>query len=400
MELSPSALYWGALQRVNFSRARNREALISRDCGKHYFWEKSGMLFNVQVLRGIAATLVVWVHTQDLIVSDILPPWSRSFGYGGVDLFFVISGFIMVRTTQNKDVHPLTFCRKRLIRVAPLYYCATLLVVTMSLTAPELLKSTQPEFTQTVKSLLFVPFEKTPGRIYPIYYLGWTLNYEMFFYALFAASLFLPKRIRLAAVVVVIVSLVAAGSFIGRVSDYGVAAYFYTRPILLDFVLGVLVAVHFNGAPHAPTPLKWWICIISGAAWLIFGGQVLTFGNTAFAPPTDTFLRFGIPAGLIVAGAVGLEKAQTRLGNSLMGSSGDASYSLYLSHYFFVGAVIAIAAWLELGDGGRAVLAAFTMAAAIVVGFAVYHLLERPLAGDFGAYRNFQRQIILRQLAR
>jgi exopolysaccharide production protein ExoZ len=358
------------------------------------------MLFNVQVLRGIAATLVVWVHTQELIASDVLPHWLRTFGYGGVDLFFVISGFIMVRTTQNKDARPIAFWRKRIFRVAPLYYCSTFLVVALSIIVPELMNTTQPEFAQTLKSLLFVPFEKTPDRVYPVYYLGWTLNYEMFFYGLFGASLFLPRRVRVAAIIVVIVSLALAGSHIGNVSDHGVAPYFYTRPILLDFVLGVLVASYFHAPLRLPNQLLLWICLGCGAAWFVFGGQVFSFGNAASAPPTDTFLRFGIPAALIVAGAVGLEKSGTRVGNSIMRGSGDASYSLYLSHYFFVGAVIAIAAWLELGDGARAVLAAFTMASAIGIGFAVYHLVERPLAGDFVAYSNFRRQIVSRQLAR
>jgi len=358
------------------------------------------MLFNVQVLRGIAATLVVWVHTQELITGDVLPHWLRSFGYGGVDLFFVISGFIMVRTTQYKDIRPLAFFRKRIFRVAPLYYCATFLVVAMSIAMPELMKSTQPEFGQTLKSLLFVPFEKTPGRVYPVYYLGWTLNYEMFFYALFGISLFFPQRARQAAIVGAIVFLSVAGSFIDNVSDHGVAAYFYTRPILLDFVLGVLVASYFHAPSRLLNPQLSWICICAGTTWFVFGGEVFSFGNAASAPPTDTFLRFGIPAALIMAGAVGLEKSGTRLGNSLMRASGDASYSLYLSHYFFVGAVIAIAARFELTFGERAVLAAFTMTAAIGIGFAVYYLIERPLAGDFAAYRNVRHQIILRQSVR
>jgi exopolysaccharide production protein ExoZ len=366
-------------------------------------WEvrnQSGMVFNVQVLRGIAATLVVWVHAQELVASDILPHWSRSFGYGGVDLFFVISGFIMVRTTQDKDTDALTFFRKRIFRVAPLYYSATLLVVALSVVVPQLMESTQPEFDETVKSLLFVPFEKTPDRVYPVYYLGWTLNYEMFFYALFGASLFLPRRFRPAAIIAAIASLAVAGSFIGSVSEHGVAAYFYTRPIMLDFALGVLVAACLHTPSPLSKPLFSWIFIASGVTWFVFGGGMFRFGNEAAAPPTDTFLRFGIPAALIVAGAVGLEKSGKRVGNSLMRRCGDASYSLYLSHYFFVGAVIAAAARLEMGDTGRIVLAAFTMAAAIGLGFAVYHLVERPLAGDVSAYRSVRRQMPLRQPAR
>ncbi|TKB30674.1 MAG: acyltransferase, partial [Mesorhizobium sp.] len=59
------------------------------------------MVLNIQILRGIAAALVIWVHAQELIVRDVLPHSIKQFGYGGVDLFFVISGFIMVHITRN-----------------------------------------------------------------------------------------------------------------------------------------------------------------------------------------------------------------------------------------------------------------------------------------------------------
>jgi exopolysaccharide production protein ExoZ len=355
------------------------------------------MVFNVQVLRAVAATMVVWVHTQEIIVSDVLPHWTRNFGYGGVDLFFVISGFIMVCTTQNKDIHPLAFFRKRMLRVAPVYYFFTLLIVAVGLLMPAALNSTQPEFMQTMKSLLFVPFEKTPERVYPTYYLGWTLNYEMFFYSLFAVSLFLPKRLRLPAITSVIVSLTIAGSYIDNPSDCGVAAFFYTRSILLDFVLGVLVAGFSQKWARLSNPLPWWICLAAGGAWLVLGGQVLSFGSSV-SPATDTFLRFGIPAALIVAASVRLEQSGIKIGTALMRHLGDASYSLYLSHYFFIGAVIAIAGLMELDDLGRALLTPVTIATAVAVGFATFYLLERPLAGDFSTYQSIGRLLFQARL--
>ncbi|RWM83674.1 MAG: acyltransferase [Mesorhizobium sp.] len=350
------------------------------------------MVFNVQVMRAIAATLVVWVHTQELIVTDVLPHWLRSFGYGGVDLFFVISGFIMVRTTQNKNIRPIQFYRKRILRVAPLYAFFTMLVVILSASMPDVLKSTQIEFSKIAKSLVFIPFEKTPDSLYPIYYLGWTLNYEMFFYSIFAVALLLPKRARLMAITAVIVSLAGIGNSIGGLSDYGVAAFFYTRPILMDFVLGVLTASYFHDSARiARNPMRWWVCLAAGASWLAFGGQVIGFGDLPVSPSTDTFLRFGIASGLIVAGVVGLEQSGTRIGSPLMQRAGDASYSIYLSHYFFIAAVIALANWLELNDAARALLAPATMAAAVAVGFVTYHLLERPFAGDLGIYHRLAR---------
>jgi peptidoglycan/LPS O-acetylase OafA/YrhL len=120
---------------------------------------------------------------------------------------------------------------------------------------------------------------------------------------------------------------------------------------------------------------------------MVFGGLVIGFGQSGFAPPTDTVLRFGLPAGLIVAAAVGLERAGARIGTRFAGTVGDASYSIYLSHYFFVGLVVAVAHRLALGVGPQYLLAAMSCVAAVFLGIGVYRFIERPLAGDFRAFR-------------
>ena len=110
-----------------------------------------GTVINVQILRAVAALLVVWVHAQAIIPSAALPNWASTVGYGGVDLFFVISGFIMVRTTDHGNISPLTFFRKRCRRVVPLYYVFTLLVVAISLIMPAALKSTRPDLVHVIE---------------------------------------------------------------------------------------------------------------------------------------------------------------------------------------------------------------------------------------------------------
>lgn len=345
------------------------------------------MVFNVQVLRAVAATLVVWVHAGELVGGNMLPEWAKQFGYGGVDLFFVISGFIMVRTTQGRHVSPFIFMKKRITRVVPLYYFFTLSTAMLAIMAPALLNSTQPTLSRVAKSLLFVPYEKSEGRIYPLYYLGWTLNYEMMFYLLFSLSLFLPKQTRVVVVTAVLAALALVGTGVDNLSDYGVVAFFYTRPILLDFVLGMFVAASLPAWTPSVSPVPWLACLAVGIAWFVFGGKI-AIGDLPIAPPTDTFLRFGVPSGLVVAAAVALEQTGTRIGTILMGKIGNASYSVYLSHYFFVACVIAAANWLTLGDSVRALLAPATVIAAVAISFATYHLIERPLAGDLGGCRS------------
>lgn len=343
------------------------------------------MLFNIQVLRGLAAILVVWIHAQWFIPVDYVPVTISHFGYGGVDLFFVISGFIMVHTTQDKQVNPYKFIKNRLTRICPLYYGVTLFVFILSFLVPSAFNSTLPEIHHLLKSLFFIPFEKTDGRIYPTYYLGWTLNFEIFFYFIFAFSLLLGKRIRFYAVAAILVGLAIAGVLIDSPANQGVAAFFYTRPIILNFAFGMAIAFFLVSARRVP-PALCWILLVLGTCWFLLGGAFTTFGDGPVLPPTDTVLRFGIPSALVVAAAAGLDRSGVRLGTKLMRRAGDASYSIYLSHYLFVAVVIASVDRFDLSTFARALMAPLTIVAAVFVGFLTHQLIERPLGGNWSAY--------------
>jgi exopolysaccharide production protein ExoZ len=171
---------------------------------------------------------------------------------------------------------------------------------------------------------------------------------------------------------------------VDNLSDHGVAAFFYTRPILLDFILGMLLGRCLAASAPTSSPVPWLASIVTGTAWLAFGGEIFTFGRFPVDPPSDTFLRFGLPSGLIVAGAVGLERSGIKIGTALMEHLGDASYSVYLSHYFFVAGIIVASDTFALTGFVRALLAPLTLVASIAGGIASYHLVERPLAGNCG----------------
>src|SRR5215831_4540480 len=145
------------------------------------------MILGLQYVRGIAAMMVVYHHTGFQIFKAGghvgLPLWQ--LGAAGVDLFFVTSGFIMWVTTQDAHVTPAEFCYRRIVRVAPLYWLATLFLLGVSLAAPQLLGTTKFDPGHAMESLLFVPVEHPifAGEALPFIIQGWTLNYEMFFYA-------------------------------------------------------------------------------------------------------------------------------------------------------------------------------------------------------------------------
>ena len=158
-------------------------------------------LLSIQTLRGIAALLVVFLHISFELSSKtngsiILGFYNlNSFGLLGVDIFFVISGFIIFwihgNDFQKKNAFQIFFI-KRLTRIVPLYWLFTIISALILLLIPELFtKGKEFEFTHFLTSLLFFPWYNSVGEIYPILAVGWTLNIEMYFYFVFALTLFL-----------------------------------------------------------------------------------------------------------------------------------------------------------------------------------------------------------------
>lgn len=151
-------------------------------------------LLNIQYLRGIAAFMVCGFHTKGWLNNTVTSDFGEILfpsGEYGVQFFFVISGFIMVYTTQNLNLeNPLknivSFLKKRIIRISPLYTVLTL--AWFFLFIYPLYSINYVSCIKIIKSLLFIPFGN-----FPIFYLGWTLNFEMFFYLVFALCLFFKK---------------------------------------------------------------------------------------------------------------------------------------------------------------------------------------------------------------
>lgn len=336
------------------------------------------MLRNIQILRGFAATLVVWTHLSEMSPSSPVFKYGP-YGLEGVDLFFVISGFIMVHTTASATSSPLNFLFRRFARVAPLYYIATLCVILIYFILPTAFKSTAVDLPSLFQSILFIPYEKSDGRIYPLYYLGWTLNYEIFFYLLFAVSLGIYRKFRTYICSCAIVSLAAAGLFIHS-DEYGVIAYAYTRPIMMDFVLGMLIAQSSNSIfirTKGNTTL--YFSLIAVGFILIFSLNKLLDAPYTLAPTTNTFLNQGIPAALIVLGAVLLEKAGRASGRNLFTAVGDSSYSLYLFHFFMVASLMKICDRFLIPESYRVIVALVALPLICLTSYLIYVALERPI---------------------
>jgi exopolysaccharide production protein ExoZ len=272
---------------------------------------------NIQALRAFAAVAVAFFHT------GLLLPHLQPIGSFGVDIFFVISGYIMARICETDSRF---FLRRRLIRIVPPYWLMTMLLFLFALRFPQLLEATRASGTELWKSLLFIPYHKSNGVLEPLLFVGWSLNYEMFFYLAIAAGLLLvPRRPLLFASAVVLAVTLLCHPFSGR----GAVPEFYGNKVMVEFVLGIIAYEIARRTPQA-------LARRTRGIWL----GVMLVGILGIA-----FFQAAMPAGLPLRWqTVELLSMAVVLGASLMSQGGwdtdlawlvligDASYILYLVH--------------------------------------------------------------------
>jgi exopolysaccharide production protein ExoZ len=325
-------------------------------------------ILSIQYLRAAAALMVVFFHAEGMALEYFNVGWP-SFGAAGVDIFFVISGFIMWITTAPERTTPSSFIVNRIVRIAPLYWLMTLLLYGgwLIFRDPALL----PPVGNLVQSLLFIPFVSArTGEIQPLLITGWTLNYEMFFYAVFACGFLVTRRYRMLFIGVVLGSLVAVRLF---VSPAGPLALTYTSPLLIEFVLGCFLGVMYE-RKALPRPAIAVFLLVAGSVLLLSSG-VVSAANVG----GGRFMRWGLPAFLIVIGALSLEPFLKK--SRLPVLFGDASYSIYLTHSVVLSTLKSAVLMVGIGAASL-VTGGFIIAgcvASIAVGVLVYFFVETPL---------------------
>jgi exopolysaccharide production protein ExoZ len=326
-----------------------------------------GTIENIQTLRALAALLVVFVHLDVFLrVLGVQP-----FGHGGVDLFFVISGFIMVYTTRGRAITPAAFIVNRITRIAPIYWLITLAVYLVALLAPFLLQATSSDGSELAKSLLFIPFRKANGLVQPVLFVGWTLNYELFFYALFALGLGLSARALGLWLVTGLLGTLVLFGLLTRPED--ALGSFYTRPIILEFAFGMgLAALGTRWRCQTPGGRGGWLAL----ACLGLVGMALI---PLALPDVSRVLTQGLPAAAVTAAAVILHQSGVSVSRRWLLVLGDASYSIYLTHPFVTQAAQKAGKWLGLNKPLAWTLILLTLALVCVVGVLTHYLVERPL---------------------
>ncbi len=324
-------------------------------------------LAGLQLGRAIAAVSVVVGHAIAHPYPSA-PGITHLLGRYGVTIFFVISGYIMVHTTGLATFEPKRFITRRLVRVVPLYYVATLFLAVCTLVLPSAFKRTVFDVPHLLTSLLFIPSYTPDGthQIAPFFKLGWTLNYEMFFYAVFAALFFLTALRRALAISLVFVGLILLGQ---AVQFSAAIPKFYTELSLLGFVAGVWVGLAAIGRGFAvPVVVRRMVAV---ASLVSLGILVARYGELRDAPWTQVWIA--ATAAVQVALLASTRRAVPRF----LVVAGDASYAMYLFHMFAIG--IATAVERRLPDSMIFVMMGVAAVAGIASGIVVHYLVELPL---------------------
>ena len=327
---------------------------------------------TIQALRAVAALLVVLLHafeTWGERVDPTAPGVNWENGAAGVDIFFIISGFVMVISAQRLVDRPgawRIFLWHRVVRIVPLYWLLTTVKILAVLALGGVVLRTGLGFDFVAGSYLFLPVTDSAGHFRPVLPVGWTLTYEFLFYLFFAAALAL--RVDVLRIVIPGLGLIAVLALV-RTDRWGPWTILFDT-IVVEFVFGVALGKWTLKGFRLPP--------------MIAGGLALAgFASIMILPMVSENMRvltWGIPAFAIVAGVVSLEPfAAPALPRWLL-TLGDASYSIYLSHGFVLpalGLLVGRLASPGLSTEGTTIILCLLLSA--LIGWVVFVLIEYPM---------------------
>ncbi|WP_416066702.1 acyltransferase family protein [Rhizobium sp. ZK1] len=359
-----------------------------------------GKLNSIQVLRAVAALIVVLSHSiraytinppgymQGLPQSWLSAPWFRDGMALGVDIFFVISGFIMVYVSRDHaegKKKPTDFIVQRVERIYPPYIVATLILMCLMIAWS---RSIPAEFSawRIFASLTLIPSFDAAGTVQPILGVGWTLSYEMYFYFMFALALAVGKRRYLPVLMTGIVAVWLIATIISSPSALGI---FFSSPIVFEFLFGCCIGHLYLNKRLPALPI------------FILAPAVATMAVASYYHEADTLpevlrvIYWGIPAAIIVAAVLPV-KAEGWLGDKFA-RLGDASYSIYLIHIVVIYHILSriypkLIGWGFVTFIDEAV--AITAVVAVIAGIAFHLVVEK----QFNKWRRDARNRRLRAM--
>jgi len=308
-------------------------------------------LGSIQMLRALAAIMVVFAHTI-VGMGRFAVGWLQhtpvrtSLGIFGVDLFFVISGFVIYRSAGGLTGTnaAFSFLWHRFRRVNPVYYIALLLTIIARL--PAIHRHQLPPFTGNdyLASVILFPY---PGWTIPILFQAWTLPFEWYYYSVFFLLILFGVHRKGRALGLLLGGMILLGWLLRKVPLGFIG--FYMDPYLYEFLLGVAIGYCYRR--WTPGKITAWCLLLPGIAlglfWILTGYHDIARGP-GFQTPAELRLHafcWGSSAALIIAGCVFLEKTGETIllfRHPFILLLGDASYSIYLFHMIVLGIIAAV----------------------------------------------------------
>jgi len=342
---------------------------------------------SVQILRGVAAMLVVFHHAGLFLAlgpafkpgeSYLVPNEAfAQLGAIGVDLFFVISGFVMALSARRfmGTAGAGVFLSQRFIRIAPLFYLACLLMLAESLRA-----GTPIDPSSIMNSITFIPIFDDEAYSWPLHYLGWTLAFEFVFYLIVACLIAAGRGGNHATLLCATLLLPLAG-FVVHASP--ILWKVLTNPIIWEFGLGIMASMLWEKGwlerLRTPLAVSLALALTAGALSVpLLPDELLRIGSDPVEGATTAAraLFWGLPAFLLFCLVIGSPEPGNGPVARLLKLMGDASYSIYLSHLFVIMFMSEVVKHLRFQPD---VVVVSTLVLSAVVGVAVYRLVEKPM---------------------
>jgi len=337
---------------------------------------KHNKLPLIQVFRGIAALLVVAYHLtirSAEILNQTLLFGIFKFGYAGVDFFFVLSGFIIYYVHKQDIGKPKRFkefISKRLVRIYPIYLLITLLILPVYLIGYG--DDYKTDIGVIIKSLLLLPQDK---GIYPVLNVGWTLSFEALFYIIFSVAILLKPKVT--SIVFGVWVLMVGGMFISELQGLEVTnntlINFVFNSHNLEFIFGGIAAylVTSKNIRYGK------YLMLLGIVWILSSSINNYLYGEFYVHP---IIGYGIPSTLIILGAAAYDLRTPSQPPEILMYIGDASYSVYLTHFVLLTAMLL--GFLKLGIIdfiGYQVAMVVIPVGTLVIGCLVYSYIEKPM---------------------
>lgn len=335
--------------------------------------------YGIQALRAVAALMVVLVHSiylwHNRILHEAVPQYWMN-GAAGVDIFFVISGFVMTITLPGLDRYEnpaRVFLWRRITRIIPLYWLATSLKVALVLAIPAAVMHRGVSLTNVIGSYFFIPTVNADGVVAPVIVQGWTLNYEMLFYVVFTGCLLL--RTATLRLLVLMLSTMAVISILHPIWHWPIQTLL--SPMLVEFLFGVVIA-KLTVRRRLPGVRSGLVFVIAG-----FVAILTLYPHLPESSPvvnTWRFLIWGIPAGAIVLGMVALEPVLGERFPRWVVVAGNASYAVYLVQTFVLPVVGISVGRLHVSPVAALLLVTvFGLSLSFIAGDLVHRFIELPV---------------------